>query len=349
VQGTSTAPTLNGTTYDNIASLAETLDTSGQKRYQAAGLEAQYEAANFTLSETLLTLEQQIRDAYWTLDAAQGQTQIAQVSLNEAQRVYDLTVKQEQAGTSPHGDVVRSSIDVANARQALLTAQGAEAVAITTFNNLLGRTPEVPVQLATNLADSSDVPAAQVPSLKELNAKALAGRPLLLAAAEQVRVANYAIRQAEASRLPDLAVNYQRSLQNPIDSVTLGLSFPILDFGSISESVRSAKELKKQAEAQRLQTEQQVLLQVSQGRTALQLAIDSAAHYKKEILDPSVTLLDMARLGYRQGATGILPVIDAESTLRNARVGYINSLLAIYKAQDQLLASTGNGTPPHKK
>ena len=49
----------------------------------------------------------------------------------------------------------------------------------------------------------------------------------------------------------------------------------------------------------------------------------------------------MAQLGYQQGATGILPVIDAESTIRNARVGYINSLLAVYKAQDEILAATG--------
>ena len=60
-----------------------------------------------------------------------------------------------------------------------------------------------------------------------------------------------------------------------------------------------------------------------------------------DILAPSATLLNMAQIGYKQGATGILPVIDAETTLRNARIGYINSLLAVYKARAEIQAATG--------
>jgi outer membrane protein TolC len=114
-----------------------------------------------------------------------------------------------------------------------------------------------------------------------------------------------------------------------------------LDFGGIGQTIKAAREQRKQAEAQRLQTQQQVTQQVSQAYSDLQIAVAAAASYKAEILTPSVTLLEMAKLGYQQGATGILPVIDAESTIRNARVGYINSLLAIYRAQDELLSATG--------
>src|SRR6185312_12010986 len=121
-----------------------------------------------------------------------------------------------------------------------------------------------------------------------------------------------------------------------VDAVTLSISFPLLDFGSVSQSIRSAKETRKQTEAQQVQTKQQVENQVAQAHSDLDIAIQAAAGYKKEILDPSVALLSMAKLGYEQGATGILPVIDAESTIRNARVGYINALLAVYKAQDEI-------------
>ena len=98
-----------------------------------------------------------------------------------------------------------------------------------------------------------------------------------------------------------------------------GISFPLLDFGSVNQSIRAAKEARKQADATKAQTAQQVEQQVAQAYSDLQAALDSAASYKTEILDPSSKLLDMAKLGYEQGATGILPVIDAESTIRNAR------------------------------
>ena len=83
---------------------------------------------------------------------------------------------------------------------------------------------------------------------------------------------------------------------------------------------------------------------MSQAHSDLKIAIESAASYRTEILEPSIKLLEIAKLGYQQGATGILPVIDAESTIRNARVGYIASLLAIYKAQDELQAAIGKSS-----
>jgi cobalt-zinc-cadmium efflux system outer membrane protein len=342
ITGTSTAPTLTGETSDTILDLAWTIDTSGQRRYQAAGANATFKATHFQFLETLLTLEQQVRDAYWSLAAASAQNDIAQISLTEAKRIFDLTVSQEKAGASPRGDVVRSSIDVANAKQTLLTAQSALKSALIVLNNLMGQPPESPVKLSANLSEESvPVPTINLPSLAVLNDLAKQVRPLLKSSDEQTRAAAYAVRQAESSRLPDLNVQYQRSVEQQVDALTLTVSIPILDFGGIGQTIKAAREQRKQAEAQRLQTQQQVTQQVSQAYSDLQIAVTAAASYKAEILTPSVTLLEMAKLGYQQGATGILPVIDAESTIRNARVGYINSLLAIYKAQDEILSAIG--------
>ena len=342
VNGTSTAPTLTGNNSDTIVDVAGTLDTSGQRRYQAAGAQATYQSTRYQFLETLLTLEQQIRDAYWSLAAAEAQANIADVSLKEAQRIYKLTVTQEKAGASPHGDVVRSSIDVANAKQTLLSAQNAQKTALVAFNTLLALPPLTPSRLSISLSeDSAPVPTIPLPSVKDLDEIAKQNRPLLKSADEQAKSAKFAVRQAEAARLPDLSVMYQRSVEQQVDAFSLSVSIPLFDFGGIGQSVKAAREQRKQAEAQRLQTQQQVAQQVAQAYADVQVAVESASSYKAEILIPSMTLLEMAKLGYQQGATGILPIIDAESTIRNARVGYINSLLAIYKAQDELLTAVG--------
>lgn len=347
VQGTSTAPTLNGTNNDTFIDLSETLDMSGQRRYQAAGAHATYEATRLQLDETLLSLEQQIRDAYWSLAAAQAQTRIADVSLQEAKRIYELTAKQELAGSAPRGDVIRSSIDVANSKQTFIAAKGTEKSALVAFNTLLDRNPIEPAALAVDLAaNDAAPPLIQVPNREELARNALRDRPSLQAATQQSRAANFGVRQAESARLPDLSIDYQRSTTQRIDTLLVAVSLPLLDFGTLNASIRAAKATRKQAEAQELLTERQVLQQVAQAVSDLENAIEAAASYKREILDPSVTLLAMAQLGYQQGATGILPVIDAESTIRNARVGYINALLAVYKAQDELLAATGRPSGP---
>lgn len=343
IQDMRAAPAIQGDNSDTLIDLGETFDTSGQRRYSASAANAQYKSTKYGYEETLLGLEQQIRDAYWSLAAAQAQSRIADVSLKEAQRVYDLTVTQESAGSSPKSDVIRSSIDVANARQTLLAAKASEKTALIAFNNLLARKPTEPANLTDDLdVDTPPVPTIQQRTLPELQAAAGKNRPLLRSQLEQVRAAEYAIKQTEASRLPDLNLGYERSIHDSLDTLTFSVSLPLFDFGSIKQSVRAAREAKKQAQAVANQVRQQVEQQVAQAYTDLDVAIESAAGYKKEILDPSVTLLGMAQLGYKQGATGILPIIDAESTIRNARVGYINSLLAIYKAQNELLAAIGH-------
>ncbi len=350
VQGTSTAPTINGTNNDTFLDLGESIDTSGQKRFGAAAANEQYKAARNQQLETSLSLEQQIRDAYWSLAAAKAQSSISQESLKEAERVYNLTVQQEQAGVAPKGDVIRSSIDVANVKQALLSSQNAERTALLTFNNLLGFPPSQEERLADQLEDANiQVPTAQLPSQDDLANAVLKTRPLLLAAVNQTQAANFSVRQAQAARFPDVSVDYQKSVKDQFHTLLLGASFPLLDFGSVHQAVRAAEKTRDQAKAQETQTRQQVQQQVAQAYADFQTALDAATSYKKEILDPSVNLLSMAQLGYQQGATGILSVIDAESTLRDARTGFINALLAIYKAQDELLAATGTLVPLNDK
>jgi outer membrane protein TolC len=348
ILGNSTAPTLNGLTSDTFADVGDTLDTSGQRRFQAAAARAQFAAARYTDEETKLTLTQQVRDAYWSLAAARAQTQIAQEGLQDARRVYQLTSTQFEAGASPRVDVIRSSIDQANVQQSAITAQAAERTALTAFNVLLVRPAPTPADLADQLTEATVTPAAipGLPSLPELTRTALARRPLVLAAKEQVRAAEYAVKQARAARFPDVSVDYERSLQNPTYSVLFGLRLPLLDLGSVRNSIKAAEEARKQAQAQEQQAEQQVTQQVAQAYTDYAQARELAASYQTDILSPSGTLLTAAQTGYKQGATGILPVIDAETTLRNARTGYVNSLLALYKAQDEIHAAIGEFPTP---
>jgi outer membrane protein TolC len=346
-QGTSTAPTLTGAGADLFVDVGDVVDTSGQRRFQAAGAKAQWGATRYQLDETKLTIEQQIRDAYWSLAAAQALTQSALESLQEAQRVNQLVRTQQQAGAAPQVDVIRSSIDVANAQQAYVTAQGAERSALSALNVLLVRPPSTPIKLADDIAAGIDTKesAPHLPDLPALTKSALANRPLVKAAAAQVHVADYTVKQARASRLPDLAVDYERSLQQATDTVILTVRFPLLDFGSNHYSIKAAEETRKQAMAQKEQAEQQVAQQIAQAYQDTTQAQTLQASYLVDILNPSVALREMAQLGYKQGATGILPVIDAETTLRSARTGYINSLLAVHKAQDELMAALGVPAP----
>ncbi len=347
-QGTSTAPTLNGAGADTFFDLGEVFDTSGQRHFQAAGARAQWGVTRYLLDETKLTLGQQIRDAYWSLAAARAITRFNLESLQESQRVNQLIRTQQAAGAAPEVDVIRSSIDVANGQQAYISSQGAERTAAAALNMLLVRPPNASIGLAEEITSGVDpqLPALALPGLASLTRVALANRPLVKSAIEQVHVAEYATKQTRAGQYPDLSVDYERSLQQSSDTVLLSVRFPVLDFGSTRYSIKAAQETRKQAVALKEQVEQQVVQQVAQALLDVTQGQTLLASYLTDILDPSIKLRDMAQLGYKQGATGILPVIDAETTLRSARTGYINSLLAEHKALDELVSAI-SGPVPH--
>jgi cobalt-zinc-cadmium efflux system outer membrane protein len=207
--------------------------------------------------------------------------------------------------------------------------------------------PGAPITLASDVAAGVE-PKATVPNLPDLPAltkSALTNRALIKAASEQIRVAEYAVKQTRAGQFPDLSVDYERSFVQSSDTVLLSVRFPLLDFGSTRNAIRSADETRKQAVAQKEQSEQQVIQQVAQAYLDITQSQSLLASYVTDILNPSIKLRDMAQLGYKQGATGILPVIDAETTLRAARTGYVNSLLSLRKAQDEVIAAVNGPVP----
>ncbi len=347
VQGSSNAPSLDGANQDTFIDVGEMVDTSGQRRYQAYGARAQRDVSRYTLDETRLNLEQQIRDAYWSLAASKALTKYSQDSMDEAQRINKLIQTQFNVGSSPQVDVIRSSIDVANARQALVAAQGSEQTALADFNTLLARQPAEPVTIASSIEGAAGTGAASpAPDLATVTRTALANRPLVKSATEQVRVADYAVKQVQASRFPDLSVSYERSLQQSSDSLLLSISLPLFDLGATRNLTRAAEETHKQVAAQKAQAEQRVTQQVAQAVRDESQAQTQLSSYLNDILKPSQKLLDMAQIGYQNGATGILPVIDAESTLRSARTGYINAMLSLLKAQDEMRAAIGSPAAP---
>ncbi len=346
VQGSSSAPSLTGDNRDTILEVSGSFDISGQKRYQAAAAHETFTGVQAQHLESLLKLEKQVRDAYWSLSAAQSQVRIADESVSEANRIYELTIQQERAGTAPKADVLRASIDLANAKQAQMVAKGSQLSAQLELTGLLALSTDADVFTVTDMeGDSGYLARLKVPAVEEALANALKTRPTLTAARSQLSSSGYSLRQVEASRIPDLNVQYQRSAQQQVDALSLTLSFPLFDFGGISHAIRSARDSRRQAELQIRQTELQVKREVKQAIVDLDSAIHAASSYEKEILGPSRQLLEMAKVGYQQGATGILPVLDAESTLRNARVGFTASLLAVHKAENELLAATVPPTP----
>jgi outer membrane protein TolC len=352
LRGTSRLRSITGNSLDNFLDFSQTLDTSGQRKFAAAELASEYESSKFQAAESYLNLERQARDAYWNLALTQAQTRIAIVGYQDSQLAVDQTISQDSLGGGDKVDTLWSTIDSANARRTLMEARAAEREALADLNSLLGRDTGAPIRLAADLlapemtAGNVDPSGVELPDLNVVGDLALKNRPIVKFADEQVRKAGYGINVAKAEAYPNLNVDYLKSLQRgSTDAYVLTLNMPLIDWGSVRQSVRSAGDRRTVAEATRLLTQQKTVLQAVKAHAELKAALQEVKVYANEIVAPATSLLEIARNNYKPGSSSLLPLIDAIATMRNAHLGYVNTIVKVYRAQSALWTATGHPLP----
>ena len=127
-------------------------------------------------------------------------------------------------------------------------------------------------------------------------------------------------------------------------SIISGLTAPVFDGGTLRAEKRAAVEAMHASAADYEQTVLEAFAQVAD----LLEALDHDA----EQLDAQVQAqqaaqmsLDLARLSYKEGNTGILTVLDAERSYQQARLGYVRTVVQRYGDTVQLFLALGGTSP----
>ncbi|MFY9316650.1 MAG: TolC family protein, partial [Burkholderiales bacterium] len=204
---------------------------------------------------------------------------------------------------------------------------------------LVGATPQAALELEGPLLPASIAPLPNYlanlvarPDLKALEAQALAFR--------------YDEKLAERSRIPDVTVSAgvkQVDRSNLSDSgLVLGLAIPLPVFERGEAGSRRAA-----GQARAAQAEREIALAKAEGDVrglwsqASQLRL-AAQDFRRDALDASRRLAQIAGAAYRGGELGILELLDAHRSLAEAETRALELELAARAAFLELeLATTG--------
>jgi cobalt-zinc-cadmium efflux system outer membrane protein len=230
------------------------------------------------------------------------------------------------AGTAAKLDVIKATVDVAQAANQLLTNALDVQTAGSALDRLLGR----PTGIAVVPTDSLVVPDS-VPSLDRLIAVGLAARPELASIASQRQGARAATSLAKQFWLPDLtlSVNQDRNLPDPALFST-GLAFPLPIFfwqhtrGQIAESSFRERELAASERDLRASVTQDLRDSYATARIALQQAV----FIRDQLLPSARAAYRAASASYTLGGSSALEVLDARRTLLDAESQYTDALAA---------------------
>ena len=313
-RGSDAHPFDAGTDLDVVAELSQPLPVLGSwsaRKGESAAL-ARAAAATARGEREALLLEA----ARLYLASLRGRDLVA--ALAESRDVLGTMVatmeKRVAEGWSAEGDLLKLRAESARAEALLVRATLERDEAAARLAALLGE--EAPV-------DPGRLAMPELPSLPDgtpeaLAREAAAARPAVVEAREALEAARAALRLEKALRAPEpsLAAGWKRT--GGRDTALAGIAFPLPLFDANGAGVVRAEAGVRGAEARLRAAELEAAADVAARLRAARLLGERARRAGEELLGSALGARAAARAAFREGASEVLPLVDAERVTAEA-------------------------------
>jgi len=285
---------------------------------------------------------------FYAMAVAERKIANARQALKEAQDFTDITMKLEQGGEAAHADVIKAQIQLEQRQRdlqdALLNYDKARyAFAVLLFSDF-----------RQDFTVVDDLETRQpLPPFPEVQRLAGTNNPDIRAAQATVQQQQSAISSARWAMFPTLSFDYFFGInanqfaihnhegQNLLGSVAQAqLNVPIWTWGAARSRVRQAELQLQQAQYDLSFTQRQLLAELQSFYAEAQVAaaqVDSLRRSEQQ----SAESLRLTLLRYQAGDVTVLEVVDAQSTLTQARNAYDDGLVRFRLALANLQTLTG--------
>jgi outer membrane protein TolC len=285
---------------------------------------------------------------YYGLVAAQRKVESARQSLKEVQQFLDVTKRQEAGGEVAHSDVVKAQIQVSQRTRDTQDAELAELKSRLGLSVLIF--PDF--RDAFTVVDDLQTIVPLLP-LNDLKASAATSSPDLRAAEASVQQETLGISVARGGLLPSVSFDYFYGI-NANDFATydpeghrllgssaqISLNVPLWTWGAAQSKVKAAQLRTLAAKSDLTLAQRQLQASVSAFHREAEVARDQVASLR-ESLDLSTESLRLTLLRYQAGEVSVLEVVDAQTTLIQARNAYDDGLVRYRVALAALQTLTG--------
>ncbi|MGN0941282.1 MAG: TolC family protein [Selenomonadaceae bacterium] len=302
--------------------------TGGKNEANIKSAEIGVDAARLTTERARENLRLSVVKAYYDVLESKRTVDIDQESVDNYQAHLDNVEQLYRAGSKAKLDVLRSSVELANARQTLIKAQSDYNVNVVTLKNLLRMDQNEPLTLTE---DFKFTPFH--PRMEACLGYAFINRKDLIVDQYTLRQKELAIDMAKAGYLPSISISasagtsqdfYPHEDNSHNYSVGAKLSWSIFDSGVTDAAVDRAKTARDVAQLTLDKDKEDIDLGVRQAyynmREAQRRLMTTQAAVREAEEDYFIT-----REKYRAGQGIMLDIIDAQLALSTAQLNYISA------------------------
>ncbi len=299
------------------------------------------DAARLALREEEVTIEYDVRSAYYQALFTGELVRISADGLERARRFFEEEKLRLEAGTASDLEVMRAQVELDNLRPQLIQARNAADLAEMNLKRLANLPLDRPVRLTTRLEPP---PPGERLDERIGTETLLARRASLQAAREQVSIREDQVRIARAGYLPTVSLSsgygklmYPSSLfafdrdWRTDWTVSLNVQIPIFNgFRRAAQREQARVEL-RQAQLQVAQLQEAIQLQYEQAFGEKQRALAQIGA-RQGTVQQARRVYDLTELRYEKGLATQLDVFSARLSLNQARVNLAQALTDFYVA-----------------
>lgn len=304
------------------------IELGGKRSARMSAAERGLDAATIELTGKRAEIRATVVAAFYDLLTVQERLQLAQASVELAQRATNVAARRVLAGKVSPVDETRALVAEANVRAELALATSEVQIArrrlAATWGNSTPRFEQVVEQ-----TDSLPV----LPSFEKLTQQ-LQQAPSLSRARIEVERRQALARLERSRQIPDVTLSFgaKRDEQLGRKQAIVGVSIPIPLFDRNQGNVQESLTRTNKARDELVATEVRLNSELAQAHGRLGAARQELEFLKQEILPGAQSAYEATTKGFELGKFSFLEVLDAQRTFFQARSQYLRALSETHRA-----------------
>lgn len=320
-----------------------TLYSGGLNEGLVAQAKELYTGAQYNLAYTRQQVITNTYLAYYNVLQAEKNVALAEEAVQRLAQHLSIVESQYAEGIVIKSDVLRTEVELAQAKQNHSKSQNAYKLASSQLITLLG----LPNDQDITLTDTGETTGYDG-SISQVMQRALAHRTDLKQIYQEEKAARRDIQIAKSGHLPSVSLSIKKEWQNQNDSANpwstqVAVSFNVFDGSKTKakikqaewETVKTNELLQQKIEQITLETKE-AYFNMHNARTAVDIASQVVAKAEEDY--------SIAQIRYQAGVGSNLDVIDSQGALTSAKLNYTNARYDYNKYSVQLAQAMGTIT-----
>jgi len=302
---------------EHNVSVHQTVEWPGMRAARQEAAAAGLAGATVGLEEARLNLIAEVKGLFYELLLAERTVDLLQQNLEIVQEVARIVRARVRSGEGPQFESVKADVEVLKAKQELTKAKNVVRVKLVGLDTLtagaLGTRYKVQGDFRS-LRDRLDP--------EQMAARDLSQHPTLKRQGKLVEQAESTVTKERQARVPNVTLfgGYAREVGR--EAVIGGVSLPTPLWYRQQGHIATALGTQRKEEAELIRARNDLIRAINQHAREAETAQEQILVYEEGLLKQAQEALRIAQLSFRQGASSLLDVLDAQRVQRQITVDY---------------------------